>query len=814
MPGIEDFALPNAEAIADTIKAGKFDPPDFVSLPENHAASSELAATFHKTAKQHFDNFCTQTERTELENKLNNADAKYRMSPTHARRFGAGSAQEMNTLSNVASPQFHQSVNLLAMGICRVMIPDDDECPVVFKPKSESADYDDAEGQRVADEETAYAKSLWTDDGWKDFVTDSVHYAIKNSMDLIAIEYERIYSTQIERVPGYYDGEANPVALRPGEQVPDGIAFNKRGQPIGMADIVDSETGKPRHFVFMPRTRIVHDGPSLARIPLKNSYFDLSIETESKAPLFQNAFRNHHMVGIRSQKPLSFFIEGAQSGDFDADQVAKIGKMQLFDSETKYASNVRNDQDMNAAGASSGLNNPNGLFDVMHVYMRATVNEKKAKWDEKSPQVLYEAVFVGDFNSFSPDQDGAAGCVCVQLRRYPYHHGEFPFQLVHSHRDERGAMSLGAIDLLACNVEEQDTTMNQHLDCKTLRIYKPMLARRGGVLERELKFRRGGHVIWCKDVDRDVKQLQTEDVTSTTLPTLDRLENQANKTLNTNDAFRGEVSFSRTTATQATEARQQALMPIIAQGEYMAAQYFPWMFKTAIAETRQFCDPAKAIRIAGGDEFVNPALWYGEHEVSITSVKKFAEDLTMRNNLVNLLQAGAYDKSLPIMGKEGALEFWRQYGKAFRFQNPEKIWPATRKYVEAENQAWNDYRAILADPQGALMNQALAPKPEEDQQTHLGVLEPLADQWEKLSPAMPDAERAYGQQVLATLRYFIAVRNQLLSQQNQTVAGASGGPAQPGASGGVQSPPPPGMSGEQVGDVMAGQGGQMVEGMR
>ena len=814
MPGIDDFALPSAEGIADTINSGKFDPPDFVSLPENMAARSDLSSEFHRRAKQHFDNFCTQTERMELESKLDSADAKYRMSPTHARRFAPGSAQEKNTLSNVASPQFHQSVNLLAMGICRVMIPDDDECPIVFRPKSESAEYDDAEGERVADEETAYAKSLWTDDGWKDFVTESVHYAIKNGMDLLCMEYDRSYKTTIERTPGYYDSEANPVALQPGEQVPDGVAFNKRGQPISMPQIVDQATGKPRHFVFMPRTRIVHDGPSISRIPLRNAYFDLSIETETKAPLYQNSFRNHTCVLIRSQKPLSFFIEGAQAGDFDADQVAKLSKRQLFDSETKYASNVRNDQDLNAAGASSSLNNPTGLFDCMHVYMLATVDPKRSEWKDSVPQVLHEAWYIGDFNTFSPDQDDTAGSVCVQLRRFPYHHGEFPFQLVHSHRDERGAISLGAIDLLACNIEEQDTTQNQHIDCKTLRIYKPMLARRGAVLERELKFRRGGHVIWCKDIERDLKPFPVEDVTQTTLPTLEYLSNQADKTLNTNDAFRGEVSFSRTTATQATESRQQALMPIIAQGEYMAAQYFPWMFKTAIADVRQFCDPEKAIRIAGGDEFVNPALWYGDHEVSITSVKKFAEDMTMRNNLVNLLQAGVYDKSLPSMGKEGALEFWRQYGKTFRFQNPQKIWPATRKYVEAENQAWNDYRAILADPQGALTNPAIAPKPEEDQQTHLGVLEPLADQWEKLSPAMPDDKRAYGQQVLATLRYFIAVRNQLLAQQNQTIPGAAGGAPQQaqGASGVSQQTP--GMSGEQVGDVMAGQGGQQVEAMR
>jgi len=503
--------------------------------------------------------------------------------------------------------------------------------------------------------------------------------------------------------------------------------------------------------------------------------------------------------------------------------VGLLGENQMFRNRTENGEETDTNQQENADQDYTD-GQLDGRYDIYHGWMLGSVNGSKTlKWDTNAIPEVYEVVFAGHLGTYHTKDDSAEkpqGAIALQIRRNPYHHRHMPHIFVYSHPDEKTGVKMGNINLLTCNVEEQDQTMNDHFDCRRLKVRRPFLASMKTVLERSLKFRRGNHVVWVKrgPVQDQLAQLEVDDITATTMPTLTYLEEKANSIMRTNDVIAGNYAGSRATGTEVVNNKSQAMKPIIEQAAFVG-RLLPQVARSVADLCRQFADPDNPLYYDG--QTINPAELYGQYNVKVVSIERFEQSVQAQQAIANFLQVGGYDRSRHLMGEEGEAAFWRTYGRAFKFRDPDKIWTGAKPYVEAESQALGDWNAILADPANAMLDTDLLPKEGERHEIHIRTLTQLRDLFAKQSSTFPqDATMPaagkevpapeWAKMVLATVDMYIQIHEQMqereagMSAQQGALLGQNAtveNQASPGQA--------PGLPGEAVGDNLAGQAGGM-----
>ena len=794
-----DFPVPSSAAVKKDVKEHQESAPprNYVDLPPNLADNQEIAEQFSKALHGYYTRYVDQAERTELETVLKDADAKYRLAPVRASRFRTGSAQKDDAESNVASGQFYESASLLTSAINSIIFPDDGTPSTEYEAVEHSPDYGNAEGERNAAGQNLYYKWWWAEgggsdiEGVPDILREVVRLATKNTMAIFTVEWDYRVDTRPERLPGYYDSNGNP---QEGE-IPTGEkGYDKDGQQI---PFVLAEDGTPHSYVFVDKTRVVKNAPVVEIADLKRTYWDLTMPVNQQA-----------CIVTRTQKTLAELLAKERAGEYV--NVGKLSEAQMFRNRTANGEETDTNQQDNADQDYTD-GQLDGRFDVYHAYILGTVDEsgKKAKWDKNVIPTIHEVVFAGPLGSFRKDDkdEKPGGQIALQIRKNPYHHCHMPHIFVYSHPDEKTGVKMGNINLLTCNVEEQDQAMNDHFDCRRLKVRRPMLANAKTMLERSVKFRRGNQLIFVKrgPLKDAMQQLEIDDITGTTMPTLDYLENKAKNITRTTDVVAGEYAGSRTTGTEVVSARSQAMKPIVEQAAFVA-RFLPQLARSVADLCRQFADPAMPIYYKG--ESVNPAELYGEYNVKVTSIERFEASVQAQQAIANFLQVGGYDRSRHLMTDEGEVEFWRTYGKAYKFLNADKIWAGARPYVEAESQALGDWNAILTDPQKAMMDPEQLPKEGERHEIHIRTLTQKKNLFVKQSVSFDNEQQEWARLVLAVVDMYIQIHEQMqeaaagasqaqnaLLGQNATVENQ----ASPGQA--------PGLAGEAVGDNLAGQAG-------
>jgi hypothetical protein len=242
--------------------------------------------------------------------------------------------------------------------------------------------------------------------------------------------------------------------------------------------------------------------------------------------------------------------------------------------------------------------------------------------------------------------------------------------------------------------------------------------------------------------------------------------------------------------------REQALQPAIEHAKYVAGQYFQYILTDVADLSRQYADPTQPTVVGGtedaGISIVNPAELYGELKVKVTAIEKFKADLTAKQALIQFIQVGGYDRAQQFMQETGALHFWRTVGQFLKIPDVFKIFPAAKRMVEAENQAWLDVNAILQNPEDAVTNEALLPKPDERHDIHLGILKSQRKRYQIIAGA---TEEGADQAILAAFDLYIQMHEDFQAQEQveaQTLPQPEG----------VGSPST--MSGENFGDQLSG----------
>ena len=798
-----EFFTPSVKAVKEAVEAAA---PEInlahVNLPDNLADEAKLVKKFHSASHTHFTNQSGAAERVELDERLQAADAMWRMSKRRVPTTKGDAKKDHDTMSNDASSQFYESIRLVSNAQKTIIFGDRGELPARYDPYLDSDDYGDEEGKRIADEQTrafmyAYNKGKWERKGKK-----AITAVNRDSLGFFSLEWERKTRTSVERVPGFYDIDGQPREYNPKE--PQEM-FDAEGVPI---QDFTTEDGKPKLTVFVEKTRVIKDCPEFNRLDMKKVNFDFKIAE----------LQNQSCITIRDQWDFSDILDKQKQGEWK--NVERLTNAQLFESDSENGSTIATDRDDDADYDKD--DGENGLYDVYHVWMKAPINtsKKKAEWDKGAIPEIYEAIFVGKeygtlANDPSNENDKKAngGVVCVLLRKNPYNHGRFPYNVVYSHDDDRKPLNMGYQTLMECNVEEQTVTLRQHIDNKTLGIKRPWVGERGNVLSRDLLFRGGNDIKWVKPGTGKtaLTQLDVTDFTNTTIPFLDWLRGTADKIMGTTDAFKGEFAGSRTTGTEYLGAKEQALKPAIEDAKFIADQLFDWLLPDVAELFRQFGDPEKMIQVTQGTEMLgtfSPGSLYGDLQTKVVSIEKFEKDLSAKQVLINFLQAGAYEQSKEFMGKTGGLHFWRTLGEAVNLPDIQTIYPEIKKNKEAENQAFSDYKAILFDPAAAMQDEALLPKEGEEHEVHISVLTPVRDRWELMANVESDPEKKeYANMVVQALKLYILMHEQFVeleAQQDTQAQVAQQATEQPQGAGFQSGSDVPGFEGEAAGDTLAG----------
>ena len=791
MSDMPQISIPDAKTLKK--EAGVELLPSYVELPPNLAENSTLCEKYHGLAYDFFESFRDQSLRTELIDMLAAADRAWRLSTNKTTVLQKASAQQQDTLSDVTSPEYYSAVRLLTAAQTSILFQDGSNLPAEYTPLSNTNDYSEVQGDTISRNDNLLLNYNWAVDKWDDKIRDIVMYSNKNAHEFITLEWEKLTKMIVARSPGYYQADGTPVAVN--EQTPEPAIGEAYGANGNMLESVFNGEGEPLSYVRAEKENVIKDCATLKRHDLKNVFIDLSIDD----------MQQQSCIVIRSQESLTNIMSKYQSGEYM--NVDRLCDSQLYDGDDRYGLEIEDNEDDNVS-IESITRNKNGLFDVFHVFMMAPIDSTgKGKWDDKKviPEI-YEAKFIGPFDEFGNsdrDSDGKSkGCVCVKLRRNPYHNRKYPCHLQHSHIDDRGAVHIGNITLLAGLVEEMTTTMNQHIDNKTLINKAPFIGEKGNVISRDLTSG-ANKVIWVKpgSAGTALTRQNIPDTTNSTVPLMQFLKKQFDDTIGTGEAMRGEFAGSRTSANEYLGAKEMQLKPLLEQTRRFASELFSWMLEQHADLWRQFGDPTKKITITGDDNSIigeaDPGALYGKMFVKVNAVDKFEKNLAQRQTLVNFISSGGYTQSKEFMGKEGALYFWRAVGESLELPDVEKIFPEAQRYVEAENQAMSDIKGIMRDPQASMSDPEMIPQEGERHDVHVKILEDYLERFQLIAKVEPENAQ-YNQAVMSALQLYITIHQQyqqqaaMAMQQQQAQAPA------------YQGQQPAENQGEQSGEFLAG----------
>lgn len=799
-----EFYVPSKQSALDAVKAFEQPNKDYVKLPKNLADNTDVVKEFHDTAYGHFVRFRDSQARKDLDTYLKDADAKWRMAKDTSQRWKDDSTQKQSTLSHVTSGQFYNTVRLITAGERSIVFNDPTELPAKYVAEIKTTDYTEPEGKRVSEGQQLYAQYVWDKEQLETWVKNLMLLTNKNSVSFLEMAWKREVETRPERVVGYYNAAGDAVEWTTEDTVPTGGMFDVDGEPLDA--LFDEDGVTPLSYVFVDKTRVVKEWP----IPIAHNAKDFYCDLELKDPFF----RDQTALVIRSQKTYDELLAGQLNGDFM--NVEHLTDAQLYRGETVQNSNLADERYKNASQTKEDLKN--GLFDVFYVRMISPIKYGKdsEKWDVASMATIHEGVFVGDFGQYD-GADDSKGAVCIMCRKDPYHYKN-RFMALHSHEDEKGLVRLGYYTILECIVEELTVLQDQLIDNKTLAVKSPFVAEMGNLLSRDVVFRDGNQVIWVEPGTGGtaLKKLDIPDMTQRFVQEYQLLKAEAEELAGITEALRGEFAGSRTTGTEYLGAREQSAKPAIEDAKQKYTPLFWWLFMGMAEIGRQFANPQKTLAVTNGKGVylgdVNPTHLYGQLGVTVQSINNFESDLAAKQVMVNFIQAGGYDKMLPFMGEEGAIAFWKDWTKLFKMRGAEKYLPASRRIVEAEMMAETDYKAILLNPVSAMEDETYLPKPGEQHDIQIGILEKYLRKWQIMGPALMDEQKQRAQQIVQALQLYIQLHTDLKAQEGSVAPGASGGMEQPQQAGApLQAATPPQMGGEANGDIMSGLAGQSME---
>jgi len=573
--------------------------PYYQDPPENIAArkgkkAQETVNKFRKRSASWLRKFKNRNARKDFDEKLDEWDAMWRASLTATYRrndqlnTNEDGDTEKKTRSNVASTAFHQRVAVRTSNRSMIMFQEG-KMPFREEPLPGTDEYTENEGQRVADYHNLLNELTWSMDGVPAKLKDALLFCGKNSLQVMAIEWDRRKRMIPDRVATDYD-----------------------------------ENGIPTAYDFKDKEEIIADHPTLRLVDIKDFYFDNLVDDEERWVCTIEKF-NAIMPELMEQARI-------KNGYTNLD---KLKTKHLYvnegDNETlrHRAENADEESDEDATGA----------FKMKRVFLRAPINDDGV-WDEKKTPATewWEGIFGGEL--------GETDAVCVMLRKRRDLAGISMYKLMHEMRDDKGALHMGSAELIASLYWEHYTTKNQLYDMRDRLVNVPYLAEAGSILSQGRQME--GNITTYIKPGREVKPAPILDATSPILQSLSDIGREMDDALHTTPPVMG-MARARVSATGEKQALEQGLKPITEDTRYMADQVFPWMASMYRRLWRFYGDPKRIVTVTrqGENVEIRPAELYGPLRTRVTCVDHFESDVTRRAEQDKFLQV-----IFPFMAKD------------------------------------------------------------------------------------------------------------------------------------------------------------------
>jgi hypothetical protein len=598
--------------------------------------------------------------------------------------------------------------------------------------------------RQIADDQTAYLRHVMDQDNVRFKIGQSIHYATKYANELVSVEWDYRVEDREERV------------LKPS---------GKKGKLVAK---------------WKTTRKTIANNPTYIRHDLKDAWFDARIDDIQK----QRCLELRDQVGwevIEGEKLAGHYVN-----------IDKIDKSKLYQGEGTETTLA--DRKTNAGETHS--EEPNGLFDRYNVWIRVPVNEK-GKWDEKKTSPAWHwATFIGALDS-EP--------VCVRLIANPYKHKRLPYLLAHTHEDDKGAFHMGMPDILACNYEEECTTINQMVDNKDLGNEAPWIIEKGAILKRDLTF--GRNKVFTKKAGApNPEQMDVRENSQNTIAVLGWVKSDGDQAAMTEGAMEGQALGGRASASEAKTVFEQQTKPVVEDAAYLGDQILPFYARDVIELAQQYLNPDEAMQlnVAGVLRNFNPTSIYGPIHVRVVSVREYEKNAVRRLEETTLLST-----TLPVIAQlspETTKQILKQVYKNRKFDGVDNWFTERNDAYDAMQDAKSENDTILF--QGVYD----MPKSGENHAAHLQVHKPMRALYATLPEENQNAANLRTMDIHIATHVYFEQRGQA---QLQTAAAGMAGPGAPqpgqgdGVTGTAAQPPAVGpgapmMDGQAMGDQMAG----------
>ena len=698
----------------------------------NLAEDDKITETFRQWAAANWQRFDGQDQRNEYVKDGGIADTNDRMWRV-ALNQDTTNSQTKETLSDVTSPVFRVAVRAITAAETSIMFSDD-RLPAEFEPEINTSEYTLEDGQTVAEYQNALEQLYWDEDKRGSKIKELVEYVNKDAMRVAMIEWCREEREVTELKPDLKAGK--------------------------------NENGTWRKVRPVTKMRVVKDWPELTTDEISNWWFDALIpELENQICVLQ-----------KSRTTIDKLYAEQLAG-----KIANVGELtasQLYLGENDGDSPIENRQ-RNAGEA--GETEATGEIEIWRVWGKVPISERstpkrgvrKGDWNgKKNVPILYEAMYAGNINS------GAA--VCLKLCKLPHWHGKIPAKIIRSHRDNKGAFSVGFGQMMKSLYWQACTNLNQAIDNTTERNW-PYLIQKGQCYTRDLTYRKNKVV--KMSLNGSLEHMSVEDTTRITMEMYRIIREMIDELIGANKPLRGESFGARTSASEAVTTTQFASQPLEEKAVYVMDQIFPWMLEMDAAYSRQYGDPHTILRVThqNKDYEIYPTTLYGPIRTKVTALGRFKRSTIEKQGLSQFLQNVA-PMFLDAMGRQGQKVLGREALRIMGVPKINEIFPTTGD-VEASATATQTVHEIL------LLGGWVEPQPGENHNAQLIVLRAALRQF----AALPEGDRP-PKENFDRLRAHIQVREDMAEQeqaqtQQQSPEAAGAQPEMEGQATGALTPP-------------------------
>lgn len=709
----------------------------------NWADKAKTVEKFWEQAKAYWSFFDGQGQRSKFLERIETSDAMYRLAKNQTKQDDNKTRDAVDCIP----VEYFDMIRTITANEVSALFPPK-ELGVKYEPLDSIDSVARAEAKRVADSQNMVLEHSFVVDERIPKLKDAIWTLNKNANIVAFMEWhseERTFSTRLPK-----KGPDGTIELR---------------------------------WTKVTETK---EHPTFSVREVKDVWFDCSIPD----------LEGGQCVLVRSQDLIGNLAAGQKRGEYM--NVEDAGKAHMWPGESPDDTVGTRQEN---ADEDTDQHQPSGAFERWDIFLRAPINDK-GKWDEKKTlPKWYWGVFLGPITLADP--------LAVKLIELPYIDsegaGDLPMKLIHSHRDDKGALHMGYVDVAEPYWHEMKTAMDQWFDAKNTQMAAPMKTEEGAILNDDKAFNPRKLFIMRPGSFDKLDRLRIDMQTGDMLQFMNFLALKQDLIAGTNKPFRGIALGGRTSSAEAQMVSNQAMKPYEDKLDYVANQLFPWIAKKDRAYWRQFADKDHVVAITrdptGNSLEIKPARLAGPLRVKVTAITSYLSNATLKAEEDRFLSV-----VLPLMptiaGREGTANCLKDIYQRRGFSTDD--WFPVSKDEDARHVARSENVGFM----NGIWDE---PKPQENDEIHLQEHNRFLAMYE----LMP--QESQNPETLRITKAHIQIHENLMEQEQQSLPALGGGAPQPGVpqpGGGVPGmgtgETPPMTEGQVAQDLLGAEGGAMA----